>query len=633
MSAIAGVVFADGRDVAQQLPDRMAAAAARRGDDGVAIWRDGPAALIRFRHATTPEALGERQPCPSSSGAVICFDGRLDNRQELLALLGLEAAFLKHAPDCDLVLALVERVGEDCLSQFVGDYAFAIWQPRSRRLFCARSPMGWRPFLWTFDGTRFGFATEPRTLVAGLGLERRLNEGFIGELLSTRIVSPTETFWQDIHRLEQGCCLTLQHGKVQTRRWHTEQYEDFSDLSRADHVERFNELFDQALISLTRSSTPVVAHLSGGLDSSAVVCRATELFRSGRIGQQIAAVSVRYPGEPQDETRWSGAVERHLGIEARIAGDLPFDMDAARDWCASTLQLPVRPNTLGPTLSVCAAMRTRGERVLLTGEGGDDWLNGSHAHWPDLLRRGRFGRLLHEGLSCWPGRSRLGSLRGILSESLGPMLSSHRRRRLVQPHLRLDDPIPAWVRPDWARRIELAERWRAPPPVHLPNFAQQQRYSALSSAYREVIFDPIKACAERLGIELRHPFNDLRLVRFLIGARGDMLLHGVERKHILREALRGTLPEEVRTRRTKAYFSAPIIDALTLSFSRCVPEKMQVVQRGWVDPVAMTRLFEENRQWRAHGLSGNAPNTALAGLWFAVAMEMWLENALTDATQ
>jgi asparagine synthase (glutamine-hydrolysing) len=634
MSAIAGVVFGDGRDVAEELPRHMAAVAARRGDDGIAIWCDGPAALIRFRHATTPEAVGERQPCPSSSsGAVICFDGRLDNRQDLLALLGADGTTLKDAPDCDIALALIERVGEDCLSKFTGDYAFAIWHPRARKLFCARSPIGWRPFLWTFDGARFGFATEPRTLVIGLGLDRRLNEGFIGELLSTRIVNPTETFWQNIHRLEQGCCLTFEHGKVQTRRWHAEQYEDFSNLSRADHVERFNELFDQALIAVTRSNTPVAAHLSGGLDSSAIVCRATELHRSGRIGRQITPVSVRYPGEPQDETRWSGAVERHLGIEARIAGDLPYDIEAARDWCASTLQLPVRPNTLGPTQSVCSSMRSRGERVLLTGEGGDDWLNGSHAHWPDLLRRGRFDKLLREGLSSRPDRSFAGNLRGILSESLGPILSTQRWRRLVQPHLPLDAPLPLWVRADWAQRIHLRDRWNAAPAVDLPGFAQQQRYSVLSSAYREVIFDPIQASAERLGVELRHPLHDLRLVRFLMGARGDMLLHGVERKHILREALRTTLPEEIRTRHTKAHFSAPIIDALALSFAERAPEKMQVVQRGWIDPAAMRRLFEENRQWREEGLTGNRPNSALAGLWFAVAVDLWLENAFTATTE
>ena len=239
------------------------------------------------------------------------------------------------------------------------------------RCFARALPLGWRPFVWSFDGSRFGFATQPRVLIKGLGLEHRLNEGAIGEYLAARFVSKDETFWVGVQRLPGGYALLLKNGYTRTWRWHTGPFPDNSATSEAEHVERFRELFDQAIIATMRSSSDVVAHLSGGLDSSSVVCRGMELYRAGRLSQPLRAESVRYPGQPQDETKWSSQVEAHLGIEATVASEQPYNFDEAREWCRQTLHLPLRPNVL---MASCDRLQSEGVRVLLTGEGGDDWL-------------------------------------------------------------------------------------------------------------------------------------------------------------------------------------------------------------------------------------------------------------------
>ena len=153
MRGLAGVVLLDGRDVTRPLLDRLVAATPYIGHDAIGYWSSGCAGMVHFHHATTPEAVNEKQPFQHPrSGNVICFDGRIDNRSELSALLG---GVVSHSsPDCEFVAALYEKYGLDCLERLVGDYAFAIWQPKDRRLFCGRSPVGWRPFLWTFDGKR-----------------------------------------------------------------------------------------------------------------------------------------------------------------------------------------------------------------------------------------------------------------------------------------------------------------------------------------------------------------------------------------------------------------------------------------------------------------------------------------------
>jgi asparagine synthase (glutamine-hydrolysing) len=322
VSAIAGIVRLDGAPVGEAATQRLVGATQHLGQDGVDAWSEGPAGLVRFALRSTPQSLTETQPCRlGAGGALIVMDGRLDNREEMLARLGSDAP-PATSPDAQIVLAALERLGEGALNDFAGDFALAVWRPGARQLFCARSNGGWRPLLWTFDGKRFAFATEPRTLVDGLPLERRLNEGFIGEFLGLRVTSSTDTFWRDVHRLPPGFCLTLANGEVRTRRWYEGPFEDFTDLSEADHIERFKVLLDQSLISAHRAAGGVAAHLSGGLDSSSVVCRSLELHRAGRIGAPLQPISMRFEGEACDEGAWIEAVERHAQVSSVLVAPL-----------------------------------------------------------------------------------------------------------------------------------------------------------------------------------------------------------------------------------------------------------------------------------------------------------------------
>ncbi|MGH6615020.1 asparagine synthetase B family protein [Sphingomonas sp.] len=629
MSGIAGVILTDGRDVTTALLDRMASASPRRGFDGTTAWHVGPAGLIRHHHATTPEAVGERQPFTGASGATIAFDGRLDNRADLLALLGERGCVLAQSPDCEIALALFEARGERFLTDLVGDWALAIWQPGRRRLFCARSPMGWRPFLWTFGSGCFGFSTEPRALVVGLGLERRLNEAAIGEFIAARFVTHTETFWSGVHRLEQGGALALENGTVRLWHWHAAAFEDLSALSDDDHVDRFNELFDQALIAAMRSVTPVVSHLSGGLDSSSVVARATELHRAGRIDRQVGAVTARFPGEVQDETVWSSAVERHLGITARVTAAEPYSLPDAAKWCADTLQLPVRPNVFDTTTAAFRLLEGEGGRVLLTGEGGDDWMAGGYGHFPDLLRAGRIGALMREGMSQFSDPSAFVRLRRAAFLGLAPLVSPRHRRQFLLPHLRLDSGLPPWIRSDWAARVRLDERWRdSDYPVDPPLYSQKQRYAVFAHARRHIAHDPILAYAEQHGVEMRHPMHDLRLAHFFMGASGRMLRRNGEKKHILREAMRGSLPELVRTRQDKAVFISSIVDVIAERLRERPPEKLLPVQLGWVDGARLAHMFEPAQAWREARSTEPLTRTTLGPIWFVVAMDLWLENAV-----
>jgi asparagine synthase (glutamine-hydrolysing) len=618
---LCGVLHTDGREVGPAELDALVAASPASGPEGLGRWRDGPAGLVKFHHATTPEAVGETQPlCDSATGRVLCFDGRLDNRDELLAGLkaGTGARLHRDSPDVDIVMALHTQWGDALLGRLVGDWVLVLWTPSERRLLCARSPAGFRPLLWTMHGGRFGFASQPRTLVDGLDLPRRLNEGLIAEYLAARFVSQDETFWQGLHRLPPGAALSLGNGRLQQWQWQGGPFEDFTRATEAVHVERFNQLFDQALASTQRSHGPVLAQLSGGLDSSSVVCRSVEMFRAGRLAQAPQAISVRYPGEPQDETPWSQAVEDHLGVTALVASPRPYPLDEARAWCARTLHLPLRPNVMP---SVTGALRRSGSRVLLTGEGGDDWLNMAPAHWADLLASGQLRRLWSLGAELpFPAH-----LRKVLALGLGPWLSARRRQQLVQPNLLgFGEAMPNWIRSDFARRSQLTERWRAAAlPVDLPTLAQQNRFGNYRFARRHVNVDNIYAYTDSLGIDVRHPFHDQRLTGFLMGAAGEM----VTGKRLLREAMRGTLPEVVRARRDKANFVSSLVDLVETRVQQRPFCDMAPMQLGWVDPQPLVQSHAAMLAWRRAGCPGRPPPVNYGPAWFALATDLWLEHA------
>ena len=628
MSGIAGVVYTDGRPAEIATLDAMVRATPHLGIDGAPTWHDGPAGLIRFALVTTPEAVGESQPfADPRSGMVIAFDGRLDNRAELRALLGAEAPSAT-APDCAIVLAAHINLGDAFTGRLAGDYALAIWDPARRRLLCARSPLGWRPFLWTFQDSRFAFATEPATLIRGLALERRLNEGAIGEYLSMRFLTETETFWQGIERLPQGHALVLERGEVRSWCWHRGPFEDVSHLSDADHIERFMTLLDQALLAVLRSAGPVASHLSGGLDSSSIVCRTHALFEAGRVDRMVIPFSGRFPDKISDEGEWIAAVEAQCGFQSATAFGAPFDSAQAAAWCATTLQLPLRPNTSGLLVGVCEQLHDRGIRVLLSGEGGDDWMNGSRAHWPDLVRQGRWPTLLREGVLADPRRRWTRGLRAILADGLGPIVSRRRRARALRPHLDFQHAPPPWISPDWARRARLSDRWRdAPRPPTPGGFAQAQRYHAYSLARRHVNVENGVAYAASRGVELRHPLHDLRLTRFLMGAAGGMLRRAGVKKHLLREAMRGTLPEIVRTRNGKANIAPPVIDAVTARLAERPIGDLHCVKLGWVDAARLEQYHAAHAAWRSEGTPAKLPPEPYGPVWNAVAIDLWLEHA------
>jgi asparagine synthase (glutamine-hydrolysing) len=185
VSGLAGVYDLHGRAVDITLLRAMTAAVAHRGPDGKGYWTDGPVGLGHRISRTTPESLGEKQPLLDESETLcLVLDGRVDNRAQLAAWLRAAGVHLRTDTDAELVLQSYALWEDGCASRIVGDFAFAIWDRWRRRLFCARDPLGIRPFYYCARSQTFLWGSELRQLLDNIPVGPELNEGVVGEYLS-----------------------------------------------------------------------------------------------------------------------------------------------------------------------------------------------------------------------------------------------------------------------------------------------------------------------------------------------------------------------------------------------------------------------------------------------------------------
>lgn len=624
MSGLGGFVSFEQNSANQQKLESMAEAAGYFQPDEIGSWLRGPVGMLNARLRTTPESMSEKQPLVKGD-LTLCFDGRLDNREEL-------ASFLKThplpatAPDSELVLALYQEFGLDFLRKLVGDFCLVIWQESNRRLFCARSVLGWRTFLWHYDSRKFTFASQPKVLFAGNDIPRKINEPIIAEILALRFTSPDETLWKGVYRLPAGSALLLQNGQPKVWRWFDGPFPDLQDLKEDECIAQFKHLLDQSLKACMRSAGPVATHLSGGLDSSSITCRAVELFRAGQVSQLVKPLSALFPGEVHDESAYSKAVTDHLGISSLPVYSQPYDWDWARKWTAETLHLPLRPNTCGVMMGVAETINPMGIKVLLTGEGGDDWFSGINTHWPDLVRQGKFVQLAKEAIIEQPNRPRWRAFATALRYGIEPWVSKRKRDALLWQHLRLGDNIPAWVRPEWAQKVSLSDRKQhIEKGFPFKSLDLQQRSARYHLARTHINFENVLAYATSRKIELRHPFHDLRLTRFAMGLPEIILRRNREKKYILRQAMKGILPEYVRTRQTKAVFVPPVLAGLDHLKTKKDLDGLICFQEGWMDSNVIWKILQGYRSLKPGEPAHKSWH--ITPIWLAVSMNIWLQQA------
>lgn len=609
MSALLALWSRGGAPLEPGLESRMAAAMAHRGIDGRDAWRadDGAMAAAHLHFWTTPEEVGERQPL-AEGGRVLVWDGRLDDREGLAARLDIPPSELRGLSDARLVLRAHRRFGEALPEALVGPFAFVLLEPGAGRLLAARDAAGSRSLCYRLQRDRILLATEPCAILAHPGVDDGLDDVWLACHLALRHAADGRTIFRAVRELRSGeAMLASPEGE---RIWR------FRELGTAprlryprdeDYAEAFLEHLGRAVQRRMRAPAPVDVLMSGGLDSTPVAALAAEA-RGARPGaaalRTFSYVFDDYPDS--DERVYIRAMAERWGLDARtVLADEAVPLRGMAGWPRN----PNAPegNMFRNLMELIFAEVQRAEgRVLLCGYGGDRLYDGE-AYWlADLIADGRIregARELGKHLrGAGPRRVlRSETTRALLRAALAPLGWRGRPPRR-----------PAWLRP---------ERWPAvaAQPDWPPEAAALRRpgpLRALVGAEPSSLAIAAPFGPARYGLELRDPFRDLDLISFVLRLPAYFLYHRATAKRIVRLALRGLLPEPVRTRGEKTRYEA----FLAKGFAEARLSVTDTFEGS--DAIGRRFLLPEPIRAASSGGSKMDRSETLV-LWHAVALTQW----------
>jgi len=617
MGAIGGLYsFAAGRPDLGAL-ETLARLQSQIGPDDLQIATHGPVALLYCPFCTQPAAAGENRMYRSASGDVLIWNGRLDNRRELATSLGVTS---ENLTDVELVCRALELWSCAAFSRLLGDFSLAFWQPAVRRLTLATDIWALKPVFYYADSTQFVWASRCRSIADALRLPLEVEEEFVANFLIRSLPSGSSPL-KRIKMLSPASFLVLEDGRPTIRKyWFPDASREIRHRRDEDYEQQYLDLLQQAIACRLEAPGPVFTELSGGLDSSSIACLGHQLIQQRKAASpELCTTSYVYRDSPSsDESRYISVVESHLGRQG-----LHIDNDDA-----PLLSPPACPSAFRPDLPagqliylarnqfLADRMAEYGSRVLLRGFGGDQVTWGDVGLAPfaigDHVITGRWARAVR---SCWRWSLalkipfHLTFWRG----GLWPLLPRAIRKRTYSFAL----PVDRLFHADFIQRFDLRDRTLGPvddTDFHLPS--QSNQYTAIREVAHQVGWEFI---LEKGCVECRFPFLDRRLVEFALATPIERMVAPKEPRRMVRQALRGHLPPEIQTRRSKAGPDEAVYRTFArqaAQLARFVNDPL-VAQYGFVDRDAFKATFERARY------GGKVGATELLRTF---ALEFWLRS-------
>ena len=605
MSAIVVVLDLRGDQLDPATFDRVFRALDDRGPDGRGQWVQGPVGLGWQSLALTPRTRSETQPVVSGTRVAV-FDGRLDNRAELFeALLGAPPE--GHVvSDVELALGAHATWGAAWAEHLLGDFGAAVWDSTRTRSPALRDQLGVRPLYYWENGRTLVVSTEVRGVLAHPDVPREPNERHVAELLRGGPLSNgADTLYRGVVRLPPGHVLRASHRQVFAERyWEIDFDRSLVYGDSDDYVDHFMELFGDAVGCRLDGGDRVTVALSGGLDSSLVAAVASRRARRSGERPHVSATSLVFPGMTSDETEWSAGVVDALGMPGEQMPWEPMSRGELLEGAGRTGYLPPYPNS-AYDMFVRGGLR---RSVVLTGLGGDQWMNGQVAHFRDLIVARSYGALLH-AIAQGSGREVARVVwMGLSARTIG------RIRRATAT----DDPV--WLGPALRNRSD--DRAAPSPPRalgHLP-LATVRRHGFLHEPLYVQHADVDEVYASRGHLVAAHPFYDRRLVEFVFAIPESQRWHGSDRRWLERRALRRVLPEHLSERTSKAKFAPLYVRQLGgLRLDEWLTD-LHAEALGWV---SASKLRDQ-----LGGDLGDSTVGTLRALWAVVAVEAWLRAGM-----
>jgi len=540
--------------------------------------------LIHLPFPVTPESASESQPFLTPSGKILLWDGRLDNRQELIG--SLRNVLREDLSDVAIAAAALESWGTEGLRKLLGDWALSLWNPKEQSVLLAKDFLGARQLYYTVDKNFFAWSTILDPLLLRnqpFQLQEEYIAGWFAQFPAAHL-----TPFAGVHAVPPSSLVSFCRRKVTVRR-----YWDFDPGKRVryrddrEYEEHFRNVFGESVRRRLRSSTPVLAELSGGMDSSSIVCMADALMARG-FAETRRLDTVSY--FDNSETNWNESpffakVEQqrgrkgvHVALDFRAQWRPSFD---PRHFAAT----PGSGVRINDSSRYHECLRSGEYRVVLQGIGGDEVLGGVPAAAPELADIVRAGdiRLFVRQLTAWALAQKRPALH-LIADTIHQFLPALSR---FFPHT-----IP-WLRADFARRNrDVLCGYDRRFTVFGPQPSFQANRAALDSLRRQIASRGLSP-GER--IERRYVYLDRDLLEFLYAIPREQLLRPGQRRSLMRRALVGIVPDEILMRRRKAFIArAPVVTIQQeWTHLEALTEEMVCARAGIVDAASFRQFLSK----------------------------------------
>ncbi len=541
MSGIAGVIQQKGIPVSGRLLESMTWKMADRGPDDRQIWSKDHIGLGHALLQTTLDTPAIRQPRSLDGRIWITADARVDDRDSLKAKLGDDDRYLRgHPADVDLILAAYRKWGRGCVAHLQGDFSFALWDEDRHELFCARDPLGIKPFYYCRLPHGIIFGNTLDSLLLHPDVSRTLNEQSVADyLLYGFSIHPDISLFRDVQKLPPGHTMTVDaNADLRIERyWHL-PVEEIRRFAHAEECfEQFHTVFHTAVSDRLRTDRVGVL-MSGGLDSTSVAAQTQRCLAEQFDDYDLQAVTLVYEWLIEDqEVIYAQQAADAIGIPVHLLKmdtigpqDIFGAARAMRTLLESSFAGPPEPTETGTMSSRNAC------RVGICGYGGDElfhpgftdlraWLG--NKHWPALVL---------EAFKYWAAQGRL--------PAIG--LRTYMRKKLAKNRRSSLPPYPPWLNKHFERRLNLRRQWQGFYGPRQP--ADTIRSAAVHGLQHPLwynLFESLDPGMTGIPVELRFPFLDLRLISFCLQLPP---IPWCVDKYLLRRSSRNKLPETVNMR-------------------------------------------------------------------------------------
>jgi asparagine synthase (glutamine-hydrolysing) len=630
MSGLFGCWHSDGRPLHTPLLHRSAAQLSPQHAQDIQVWCDRS---IGLAHKRAAGASADRATADRGHDAdVVCVvDGRIDNRDAMIQAVSRHIAADRDVADRDLVAAVYRAFGDRFVERIEGDFSVALFDRRRQRLLLARDRLGLRPLCYAQHGATWLFGSEAKAVLAYPGMVARLDETMLADfVLSFRVDdSLHRTFFEGVHSLPPAHLLIATQASAVVR-----QYFDFDTSARvrfrgvADYAAAFHDRFVGSVHTRLRSSRPVAISVSGGLDSAYIYCVAQRAVKEGTahcpsvLGFNLAGA----PGTQSEENRFVVALEEATGTTIeRIPQRTGFLRGADEE--VGHAESPIAEGLARQGQSLRRRAAAQGAGRLMTGHWGDQLLSDSDylvdllsgARLPSLVRHARQWRIGLGGVT-----RRLA--RDTASRHFPGSLAAYRRRAVDRPNHVSRSP---W----YTSRFRQLLRARAA----AIDSGRPRGTSHAWAIYRQSRMGYHVQCMEwntRIGamhnLDVAFPYVDRDLIQFLIGIPGDIQSCGGSPRGLMREAMRGVVPDAIIDRRSKGEFTSLTNRSVQQDFDAIADllgGSAMSVRLGYVDGPALWKLLPE---WRR--AIGGADDAVLANRVVDLCgVELLLRNFFANA--